>query len=363
MYSIWEWLSKYKNKIIKEYTTDIGLDEKSLVDYFSKIYRGYYRIYWNFFHLKKVYAQFPQYMIWDDHEIMDGWGSYSKSERKKLLNRFFQPDDEDTNDRLIELMFIAAKIVYQEYQHSHNPNTNTNTNPVMVADEAQNSACHWDYNFTQSRVAFYVLDMRGHHDYERHRDGTALLGGEQMSRIKQWLSSLVDVKAVFFVSPVPILHWNGFVMSMDIGGAKDDLRDEWDHKSNWQERNTLLELVMAYSNDSGNPISFLSGDVHSASVFELSNDDDYPNARIFNATSSAISRKPAPSKAEMLIEKSGRVRGNDKLDAVRKYAMSGHNNFLTVTVDMTEDQVKVSAELYWPSGDDNELTMKKVKLV
>jgi len=362
MYSIWEWLSQYKNKIIAAYSNDDGLETDKLVAYFAKIYRGYYRIYWNFFHLKKVYAQFPQYMIWDDHEIMDGWGSYTKAERKKLLNKFFQADDEATNDRLIELMFVAAKQVYQEYQHSHNPNTNTNLTPAMVIDEAKNGDCQWDYHFCQNNVAFYVLDMRGHHDYERRDEGLALLGQAQMARIKDWLASLDDIKAVFFVSPVPILHWNGFVMSMDIGGQKDDLRDEWDHSSNWQERNTLLDLVMNYSSNSNNPVTFLSGDVHSASVFEISNDDDHPKARIFNATSSAISRKPAPSKAEMLIEKSGGLRGSDKMAATRKYAMSGHNNFLTVTVDMTEQQTKVSCELYWPNGDDNELTMKKVKL-
>lgn len=123
MYSIWEWLAQYKNPIIKKYSDNNGLQKDALVQYFRKIYRNYYRIYWNFFSLQKVYESFPQYMIWDDHEIMDGWGSYTNQERKKLLNKLFQDDDEDTNGELIQLMFQAAKLVYFEYQHQHNPTT------------------------------------------------------------------------------------------------------------------------------------------------------------------------------------------------------------------------------------------------
>ncbi|WP_315983535.1 hypothetical protein [Aliamphritea spongicola] len=55
---------------------------------------------------------------------------------------------------------------------------------------------------------FYVLDMRGHHDYERHEDGTALLGAKQMQRVLEWLESASQrCKSLFIVSPVPVVHW------------------------------------------------------------------------------------------------------------------------------------------------------------
>jgi alkaline phosphatase D len=297
-------------------------------------------------------------MIWDDHEIMDGWGSYTKDERKKLLNKLLQIDNEATNDRLIKLMYSAAKRVYLEYQHSHNPDTN------IFLNEEDNPKCEWDYGFKVGEAAFYVFDMRGHHDYERDKKGNALLGDLQMKRFFAWLKSdpVRSASAVFIVSPVPVIHWNKFVMNFDVGPMKDDLRDEWDHKSNVKERKKLLDAVMGFSKKNKCPITFLSGDVHSASVYQIENDDRYRGAKVFSVTSSAISRKPAPSKAELLIKKSGGIKNYTGGTAHRLYALAGQNNFLMVSVDFTQDEASVSVDLCWPSGDDRELTRKRIKL-
>lgn len=357
MYSVWTWLADYKNAIIKEYSENGALKQQELIEYFVDIYRSYYRLYWNFPNLKKAFQRFPTYMVWDDHEIMDGWGSYSRAERKKLLNRLFQDDDEATNDQLIQLMFEAAKQVYFEYQHSHNPKT-----PVSLKPE-DNEVCEWDYSFRMGNHEFYVLDMRGHHDYERHEEGTALLGEKQMTRFLNWLEQAAKrSSSLFIVSPVPVVHWGVLVSSLDIGSAKDDLRDEWEHETNHKERNKLLDAVMSLSDQYGCPVTILSGDVHSASVYQLENRDKYPKAKVFNATSSAISRKPAPAKAEMLIRSTGEISGYEGGYATRLYALSGQHNFLIVNTDDQDGTASVNVDLYWPAGDDGELTQKRIKL-
>jgi len=358
MYSVWQWLASYKNKIIEKYTLpDGGLDEKTLVQYFSGIYRKYYRIYWNFINLKKVCERFPQYMIWDDHEIMDGWGSYTNEERKKLLNKLFQDDDEEVNDQLIQLMFRAAKHVYHEYQHKHNPDTRIDLNPD------KNPECEWDYNFNVGDYQFYVLDMRGHHDYERHNNGNALLGDAQMHRFVSWLNSnaVRQARAVFVVSPVPVVHWGPLISSFDIGSMKDDLRDEWEHESNRVERGKLLDAVFDFSNAKGCPVTFLSGDVHCSSVYALEN-EAFPSAKVFNATSSAISRKPAPQKAEYFMKKTGPISGYPNSRANRLYAMAGEYNFILVNVNHDDGDTSISINLCWPGGDDREVVQKKIVL-
>jgi alkaline phosphatase D len=358
MYDVWEWLAKYKNDIIQDYRLHDGsLDKLGLINYFSQIYQNYYRTYWNFSDLKEAFARIPQYMIWDDHEIMDGWGSYSRDERRKLLNKWLQHDDEDTNDVIVLCMFEAAKRVYYQFQHAHNPDTGIDLS-------RDNSELQWDYNFDVGDFGFYVLDMRGHHDYERSEQGNALLGDKQMQRFKSWLDNARgNKKALFVVSPVPVVHWGPLISHLDFGEQKDDLRDEWEHTSNHAEREVLLDAVFEFSHSQQCPVVFLSGDVHSASVFSLE-DEDYPAAKVFNATSSAISRQPAPHFMEMAMKKSGRLGGykdGKKGRVHRHYALSGKHNFITVDAN-TDDKTSITISLCWPGGSDEELVQRNILL-
>jgi len=358
MYDVWEWLAKNKNQIIKTYTKNGQLNHDKVVDYFTKIYRNYYRIYWNFTNVKKVFESFPQYMIWDDHEIMDGWGSYTSKERKKLLNKLFQHDDEELNSVLIDLMFMAAKKAYFEYEHSHNPYTAIN----FKADE--NQSCEWDYSFQVGDCAFYFLDMRGHHDYERPTN--RLLGKAQMKRFDSWLKSskVKSRKILIIISPVPVVHWSSTLTdTMDWGEAKDDLRDEWEHKSNHKERNMLLDKLMEVSHGRGQTVLFLSGDVHCASVYQIEKYEKFPKAKIFNATSSAISRKPAPKAAKFVMHKTGAIKNYKGGFSTRLYALAGFYNFLMVTIDTSTGNLSLQLDLYWPGGDDGEVVQKKLVLI
>lgn len=359
MYSVWEWLAKYKNAIVENHTRDGILQETALVEYFAGIYRNYYRIYWNFFNLQKTFARFPQYMIWDDHEIMDGWGSYTQAERKQLLNKLFQDDDDQVNDRIILLMFQAAKMVYLEYQHCHNP-----TSTVDLAID-RNPDCQWDYKFAMGNYAFYVLDMRGHHDYERRTQGNALLGDLQMERFTDWLgsSSVRGAEAAIIVSPVPVVHWGALVSKLDIGSSKDDIRDEWEHESNHAERKKLLDAILSYSHELKVPIVILSGDVHSASVYALENDENYPHAKVFNVTSSSISRKPAPERAEDFMKKTGNISGYEGGYATRYYTLAGEYNFVIIDLQNTSNGASIVVDLYWPGGKQRETVKKRIRLV
>jgi len=358
MYSITDWLSQYKNQIIGKYSSDGVLDEDGVVKLFVNIYRMYYRLYWVFPEVKSVYQKYPQYMTWDDHEIMDGWGSYSQAERRELLSKLLQNDDEETNGRLIELLFQAAKRVYFEYQHSHNPDTN------VLLEESQNALCVWDYGYITGNVATYVLDLRGHHDFERSEaHGNALLGDKQMERFKNWLNrpDVKQSKSVFISTSVPIVHWGKLVMNLDfIKSAKDDLRDEWGHESNWRERKKLLDLVAQHSESNKSIVTFLSGDVHCASVFRIESKDK-PNARVFNATSSAISRKPNGKFVEALMAKDGKLEGSENYSIKCLSNFSGSHNFMMLTTDFSDDEVEVSVDLYWASENDD-ISFRKIVL-
>ncbi|QBF26920.1 alkaline phosphatase family protein [Pseudomonas tructae] len=355
---IWEWLKDNKQALLTQFKQGSSYDKPGIEKYLLNIYRWYYRVYWNIPSLLEVYERFPQYMIWDDHEIMDGWGSLTKAERKKRISLLFESaSNSTTNQMLVDLMWRAACRAYYEYEHSHNPVTSIN---LDKPDD-----CHWDYAFEQGGSAFYVLDMRGHHDVEA-KDPHKILGSAQIKRFKEWLGSpaVQNAKAVFIVSPVPVMHWKSAVTNgADVGSFKDDCMDEWDHKSNQAERKVLLDQVYAALGKSAKPVVFLSGDVHCAAVFRLLH-KQYPAAKVFQVTSSAISRIPAPGGLKLAISTGGEMPGLANMLCERWYAMAGSKNFALLSVRPSLDgtQTEVLVELHWPSGEDGELTKRRVVL-
>ena len=352
---IWEWLQDNKDELIKTYTKNNTLHIPSLDAYLLDLYRWYYRVYWKFPHMQELYSKIPQYMIWDDHEIMDGWGSRTDQERLDILSRYFKDDDPETDQQLINSMWSAARTAYFEYAHSHNPPTNVDKSLLKTPEK-----CIWDYSFVKGTVPFYVLDLRGHHDVEKpiHR----LLGDAQLERFVDWLDTepVKKSKIVFVVSPVPFVHWKSFVMTAGslINGLRDDLMDEWDHPTNHDERNFLLEKIFAAFNDEGRTLVFLSGDVHCAAAFKLQH-KNYRKTKIFQITSSAISRMPAGQAVSVGIAKSGTLDGNNHVQFEHMFSHSEDKNFAIFHV---KNSKSITVDLCWPGGTEGEAVIKTIAL-
>ena len=264
---IWRWLKKIKQH---------GPSDEDMVSWYRDIYRGY----WGMPQVRRVLRGFPNYMIWDDHEIKDGWGSYTSDELSNELDRFFEWEDKAANLALAQRMFTAAKLVYGEYEHAHNPKT-----PIG----------QFDYAFNCGPCAFYALDGRGQRNYEG-KNGERILGQAQFERFTSWLASAKNAEIAFVISPVPTVHASNFIVNKaDIAllGLADDLRDEWEHESNWLERNRLLDAAFGWSEETGKRLVFLSGDVHVSAAFKLAH-RRFPNARVYQLTSSGITYATAP---------------------------------------------------------------------
>lgn len=266
--SIWEWLKKIRTEFVKE------VKEGERVAVMRSWYRDIYRGYWGHRQLRRVLSRFPTYMMWDDHEILDGWGSYNAEERQDLLDSWWDWNNDEEKLSLFYQMYEAAKLTYHEYEHVRNPTTPIN---------------QFDYAFTWGESAFYVLDMRGQRDYTRATDDR-ILGQAQMQRFKNWLESdtFKHAKSVFVVSPVPVVHVKSFVVNyLDVLSLADDLRDQWEHESNWVERDELLNAAFKAANTHGKSLYLLSGDVHIGAAFRLSH-KAYKGTSVYQLTSSAI---------------------------------------------------------------------------
>lgn len=271
---IWRFL----NRRMREEGGTLLPDEDSMLSWYRDIYRGY----WGFPSVQEVFDSFPTYMIWDDHEIGDGWGSYYAREdgagdavRRMLPELKKKGLDHDAGCRLVERMFRAARRAYVEYEHSHNPPTEKGV---------------FDYSFRRGGCAYYVLDGRGRRDV--NREGFRVLGRAQFQRFKNWIEKLdpEKTKFLFVVSAVPVLHTRAGLVNADENwltehaGLDDDLRDSWEHEIHNEERRALLDLLFEAA-AKGIRVSVLSGDVHVSAVFSIR---DQEGRRIYQLTSSAI---------------------------------------------------------------------------
>jgi alkaline phosphatase D len=342
--SIWAWLKSVHLKML-------ALSPEERMHAMRSWYRDIYRGYWGFPALTRTFGRFPTYMMWDDHEIMDGWGSYTDKELATELLRWWEMADADKGRALAREMFQAATETYREYEHSHNPPTAPGA---------------FDYSYALHGCAFYVLDMRGQRDFNRPGD-ERILGAAQMQRFLEWLRSaeVTAARAVFVVSPVPVVHAANFVVNkFDLAflGLADDLRDEWEHESNWGERNRILREVFRLSHEQGKTVAFLSGDVHIGAAFRIRH-QAWSKANVYQLTSSAITY-PAPAALELVIREAGELGDHEDVPERERYTYNKldslpTNNFGIVRVTAEGGETCVTWDLYGRTSDGKNLVKHK----
>ncbi len=350
--SIWNWLKRCKEEM-----TVLSSEQRQEI--MTSWYRDIYRGYWGPVALRKVFRRFPTYMMWDDHEIMDGWGSYTDSELSNELDSMWEWENEGENLALAHDMFDTAKRVYGEYQHSHNPPT--------APDQ-------WDYAFNWGPCAFFALDMRGHRKFGRKDN--AILGNAQMARFQKWIKSeaVINAQALFIVSPVPVVHAAEFIvnhMDLNILGLADDLRDEWDHDSNWDERDKILDAAFEFSQNEGKTVAFLSGDVHIGAAFKLSRKGQN-RAKVYQLTSSAITYHLSNLKRnalELIVRKKGTLSNHAHKPKEEKTNFSlihiqKRNNFGIIQATRDEEgKTRVYWDLFANTPENDEvMKMKRIEL-
>ncbi len=273
--SIWEYLY---SRMRKDTNGELLPSAGTMLTWFRDIYRGY----WGFPEVREVFANYPTYMIWDDHEIGDGWGSFDppgQSNPHPIYKKLKDANlDEADGTVLLERMFDAAKEAYTEYEHSHNPDTPKGK---------------YYYNFKHGMASYFVLDGRGkrnvgNKEYRIH-------GEEQIRDFRNYVEALDagTCKFLFVVSAVPVLHLTKKVVQQEDkliygafkGETRDDLRDGWEHELHDKERKEFKEILWKAAKK-GIRVAILSGDVHASAAFRFEKEGvDLP---IYQLTSSAI---------------------------------------------------------------------------
>jgi PhoD-like phosphatase len=305
-----------------------------------------YRLNWSRGPVRRILANVPIYMVWDDHDIRDGWGSLaSDSPTMAALHRrgaeIF---------RKSTAFFEDARDVYWHFQGCRNPSPVDPTGPELPnyipGPLPRGVRLGMPFAFRCGRLIVIVLDSRGERDVFRKE--FPILGARQWTFIDEVFARLpedVDALAVVTATPVASQDPDGqtqrlmgsrtddveafkrgdehelfhprsnsdksellkAIASARLAGVTgsqpnigdfqisnlDEARDQWSNHFSRPEQKDLLKKAFAarFTNRSaaaGRGLVFLSGDIHIGCTFEVT--CARPKGQATSLTSSGISQ-------------------------------------------------------------------------
>jgi len=199
-----------------------------------------YRGHWSFKTLHGALQRCPSVMIWDDHDIRDGWGS--------------QGDEHVYRDS----HFSVFRTAFLAHQFARGPR-------ALTPELASVTAPLWQ-SFAVHGVPHFVLDLRTNRDVAV----PSVIGEEQWTALHAWFAALDPQRAKHYVlvSSVPVFYRvaeRANLAAAFTDEVRDDLLDTWTSKPNEPEWQRLVEEI-ALAADRGLRGIVVSGDYHLSSL-------------------------------------------------------------------------------------------------
>lgn len=242
-------------------------------DQLQEFYFDLYCSRWKDPTLARIMASVPLLAMWDDHDIIDGWGSYPR-------------DRQDCP--VMKGIFAAARRGFAVFQQ-HLPSEST-THPNGFGDA-------FSRGLIIGKTAILALDLRS----DRRQD--CVMRPSHWKLVVEWLDSLDEdkVKHLLLMSSIPVVYPSFSLleeMFAIIPGQQeleDDLRDHWNSVPHAQERVRLIHNLINLSYRGIRP-TILSGDVHVAALGQIESTRDPARVVTINQLiSSAVVHPPPPA--------------------------------------------------------------------
>lgn len=189
------------------------------------------RASWSREPLRRVLANTPCYMMWDDHDIRDGWGSLA-SDSPTLAARFPRGA---AIYRKSTAFFEDARDVYWHFQGCRNPLPGDHADPhapsqpdpafpnYIGAPLPRGQRLGMPFVFRCGRVLVMALDSRGERDVFRPAPDRPILGLRQWQFIDAVFANLPDdVDALAIVTPTPVASQDPDGQTQRLMGQRTD---------------------------------------------------------------------------------------------------------------------------------------------
>jgi hypothetical protein len=232
-------------------------------------------------------ASIPSVMMWDDHDIFDGWGSYSPEEQASPVFR---------------TVFAAARTCFALFQLQTDPRAPSW--PALPGHPSYNALLR------VGDVGLLVLDLRS------ERSQTQILSLDTWNIVFDTLDLTEGLRHLLVMSSIPVVHPDmsfierglGFVPGMQ--GIEDDLHDQWVSYNHRTERLRLIHRLLDFAEAKGTRVTIVSGDVHVAAlgvVESVRRPVGWTYANVINQlTSSPIVHPPPQRIVRYFLEQLGR---------------------------------------------------------
>lgn len=250
---------------------------RQLFDQIDRFYDKLYQDRWTNTSMSLMLATVPSVMMWDDHDIFDGWGSY--------------PADIQGCD-IFQQIYKTAQNYFEMFQIRSRKNTSL----------LDSNAKH--YAFALKFRDYHVLSL----DNRAERTLNQVMSEDQWRVVNHYLVNKVTDGHLLVLSAVPVVY-RDFSFTEDMVDSTpweeeltDDLKDHWRAKEHQGERARLIHRLLVNVKrrkelDANYKTVILSGDVHIGSIGVINNKAEKCN--IHQVVSSGIVH-PAPSRLQWL---------------------------------------------------------------
>ncbi len=235
----------------------------------ADFYFDHYCRLWAQQDIAPIVASIPSLMMWDDHDIFDGWGSHS-------------PDLQHCP------VFLGLGAIAREHFALFQLAASPNALPAGFGDPAGG---HFGWSFTMGGIGILAPDLRS--ERTRHQ----VLSESSWLWLNEALEALGHCRRVFLVSTVPVLNVDlspleRMVAFLPAGRHlyQDDFRDQWRSYGHRQEWQRLLACLLDFSQRTQTPVTILSGEIHLGAAGFVERD----STRIYQLISSGIVHHAPP---------------------------------------------------------------------
>ncbi len=301
-------------------------------------------------HSAQAMASIPTVMMWDDHDIIDGWGSYS---------------EERNNCAVFKELFRAAEKHFHIFQQQAVRDTN-----MLSSGFLRQTGAH-TYLHRIDDIAILALDLRS------ERTPFQVISKEHWSEIYDKLETLPDAtRHLLVLSSIPVVH-------ADFGLAEgllniwpgrqeleDDLLDHWNTEQHAEERRRFVHRLSKFCDEKRCRVTLLSGDVHIGAYGVI--EDTRPTLKngpltMNQLTASGIVHPPPGGFARFAIERMF-ANGADEIDVgivanlkppgAGKRLFIGARNWLSLDIEPASARGRIWAK--WHAEDDLRTPRTKV---
>jgi len=303
----------------------------------EKYYRKLYLTRWSQPEMAAVFSTIPTLMMWDDHDIFDGWGSY---------------DAELQNCAVYQGIFAAARDAFRLFQLQCAPNERV-PGAVGIDD--------FSFCYEVNDTAVWAPDLRS------NRTQDQVVAPAAWNAMYDRMSAIAGKKHLLVLASIPVVYPNFKAVEAVLGWMpgeqelEDDLKDHWRTASHQSERLRLIHRLLAWSKTTGTRVTILSGDVHVGACGVIESQRPGEESVINQLISTGVVHPPPQALVAYLLDKllAGFVDEVDRGVTARMLPFPGTarklrpaRNWLSLTGDT---QARIWAE-WWFEGDRTSTT-------